>query len=185
MSSNAINNAFISVLNKTGDCSAWAMDKFEWGIKKTGRLVVPTAIGALEGLIFSNFFGLSKIGPQMGAVQGMFNGVVWSWIICPAGNYVERNSGRGENQIHQNAQSFLNCVGVISQVALPLLLTKYAGPTLASLASTVMPAWMGFAKDLPEYTLLGGFLMSAAPLVSSLLLDPLLKKEEMERMKGK
>lgn len=120
-----INTVFIRSINGIADGA-------EYLVKHTGGIVIPTTLGALGGCLVG-------VGTSLGAFQGFIGGTLHSLLISPISRYVDQNAGEQPDQIHQNARCFLKTVGIVSGVALSILVTANYGDALLRKSASLLP----------------------------------------------
>jgi hypothetical protein len=142
-----------SVLNTVADTAIYLFPH---------NAIAPTLLGGVGGW----FMG---VGPKMGLLQGVASGVAYSWVIKPAGKYIEQNSGEGKDQVHETTRIFLNVLGTVLEVAGPIFLTMLVGSKCIESVTPYLPStisWVLSTEPTQEYTLFRGLLVGISPAVA-------------------
>lgn len=145
----------VSLLNAGADAIGFATRKF-------GMLVAPAALGAIGGRLIG-------AGYRMGALQGAISGAVFSWTLRPLANLINANKGPGKDQIHQNTANILWVAGKILQIAVPVIVTVYAGDRILNAAAGLLPLsfkWLAAVDpSVSQYnTIVRALLVNIAPV---------------------
>lgn len=106
-----INAGINRFLNGIASVTSYAVDK-------SGTLVAPSVLGYLGGWF-------AGVGSHIGAFQGLTSGLYHVCVIRPAANYINANIGTTPDNISYKTANVFRTVGVVSEVAVPIILTSY------------------------------------------------------------
>lgn len=133
----------------------------EYCFNRGGTVIAPGVLGAMGGW-------LTSIGVGRGLLQGVVSGTYHAVIHVPIANYVAKNTGEGEDQIHRGTAYFIGAIGTIAGVAVPIIFTAYCGNTIVDGALAYFPAdgnirWVLESGNSRSYTLIRGALVNISP----------------------
>jgi len=145
-------------------------DAVSYTMKKAGKVVAPTLLGAVGGY-------LTGVGARLGGFQGATAGAFYSCVLIPAGSYIRAHGGNDEDQIHDNTQGLLYTVGVVSETVAPIFITMYYGEGVLNAVGNRLPesvSWLVYpAATGVAYTATRGFFTNIAPAMAQYFIEGL------------
>jgi hypothetical protein len=164
-----INGYAIRAMNLTADMT-------EAVFSRSYKTIIPTSLGAIGGW-------MANVGAPMGGFQGCCASLMTSWILRPAKVWVDNNSGRTDDQLHENTRNVLYVAGTIAEIAVPVFLTLHFGERIMSKIADHAPALLHnlLAPALAEnYSVMRGLLVNILPPLVSLYIEGCLENQKRE-----
>jgi hypothetical protein len=130
-------------------------------LNKSGTLVAPAVLGSIGGW-------LTGVGSQIGLFQGLTSGVYHVMIHKPVSTYVANNEGNGKDDIHPKTARFLQLIGLVAGIAVPILITYYCGAGVMNKISSKLgdesyAKWLIGSEGTRDYSLVTGIAVNIAP----------------------
>jgi hypothetical protein len=113
-----------------------AANVIEAGVKRCGVMIPSVILGCIGSRIVRGNWAL-------GALQGAVTGGISYGLLHPARNWLDKRTGPGENQVHNNTRWQLWVVGKIAQYAVPTAVVVLYGDKILTVISDNLPKSLG------------------------------------------
>lgn len=151
-------------------------------LEKGDVIIAPAVLAYVGGW-------LTGVGSQIGIFQGTVSGIYYIVIHKPCANYIKKNEGKNPDNLQPETVKMLNVVGVIAEIAVPIVLTSYCGSAVTTKALSYleeggMLKWILTSTPSRSYTWMMGLLVNIAPTVCQHFISAWREEDEASKKRA-